>query len=77
MRGIVAWFNNVKSFGFITPHGGGQDHFVHFTAIQGEGFRSLEKGQRVEYELGTDEGTGRTVAKNVVPLPMRPKDKEK
>jgi CspA family cold shock protein len=49
--GIVKWFNDAKGFGFITQDGGGEDVFVHQTAIQGEGFRSLQEGQRVEFEV--------------------------
>jgi cold shock protein len=49
--GIVKWFNDAKGFGFITPDGGGKDVFVHHTAIQAEGFRSLAEGQKVEYEV--------------------------
>ncbi|HEX9307955.1 MAG TPA: cold-shock protein [Anaeromyxobacter sp.] len=49
--GIVKWFNDAKGFGFITQDGGGEDVFVHHTAIQSEGFRSLQEGQRVEFEV--------------------------
>jgi CspA family cold shock protein len=49
--GTVKWFNDAKGFGFITPDGGGKDVFVHHTAIQAEGFRSLAEGQKVEYEV--------------------------
>ena len=49
--GTVKWFNDAKGFGFITPDGGGKDVFVHHTAIQGEGFRSLAEGQKVEYDV--------------------------
>ena len=49
-QGTVKWFNNDKGFGFITPDGGGKDLFVHHSAIQGSGFRSLTDGARVEYE---------------------------
>lgn len=50
-QGTVKWFNADKGYGFITPDGGGNDLFVHFTAIQSSGYRSLEEGQRVEFEV--------------------------
>jgi cold shock CspA family protein len=50
--GVVKWFSDEKGFGFITPDDGGQDAFVHFSAIVGDGFRTLAEGARVEYELG-------------------------
>jgi CspA family cold shock protein len=49
--GTVKWFNDTKGFGFITPEGGGEDCFVHHSAIQAEGFRSLAEGDRVEYDV--------------------------
>ena len=49
--GIVKWFNNKKGFGFISPEAGGDDVFVHFSAISMEGFKSLEEGQKVTYEV--------------------------
>src|SRR3954447_2804841 len=49
--GTVKWFNDAKGYGFITPDGGGKDVFVHHTAIQMEGFRSLAEGQKVEFEV--------------------------
>ncbi len=48
--GTVKWFNNSKGFGFIEPADGSSDVFVHFTAIQGDGYRSLNEGQPVRYE---------------------------
>jgi CspA family cold shock protein len=48
--GTVKWFNDAKGFGFITPSGGGEDLFAHFKEIQGQGFKSLTEGQRVEYK---------------------------
>ncbi len=51
MRGKVKWFNDQKGYGFIEPLDGGKDVFVHYTAIQGDGFRSLKDGQEVTYEL--------------------------
>ena len=49
--GTVKWFNDSKGFGFIKPNDGGKDVFVHHSAIQGSGFKSLAEGQKVEYEL--------------------------
>jgi CspA family cold shock protein len=48
--GKVKWFNDQKGYGFITPDEGGKDLFVHYSEIQGEGFRTLQEGQAVEYE---------------------------
>jgi cold shock protein len=50
--GIVKWFNAEKGFGFITPDDGSKDVFVHFSAIRGSGFRSLDEGARVQFEVG-------------------------
>ena len=49
-KGTVKWFNERKGFGFITPTEGGEDLFVHFSGIVGDGFKTLEEGQSVEYE---------------------------
>ena len=49
--GIVKWFNNAKGYGFVTPDDGEQDVFVHFSAIDMEGYRTLKEGQRVEFEV--------------------------
>ena len=50
--GTVKWFNSEKGYGFITPDDGGDDLFVHYSNIDSEGFRTLEEGQKVEYEAG-------------------------
>ncbi|MCG3176001.1 MAG: Cold shock protein CspB [Candidatus Omnitrophica bacterium] len=50
-KGIVKWFSNQKGYGFITPEGGGKDVFVHHTAILGEGYKTLDEGQSVDYEV--------------------------
>jgi CspA family cold shock protein len=64
--GTVKWFNDKKGFGFITREDGEKDCFVHFSAIQGEGFKSLQEGQRVEFDVvAGDKGPS---AQNVVVL---------
>jgi CspA family cold shock protein len=49
--GIVKWFNDSKGFGFITPDGGGEDLFAHFSAITMGGFKTLKEGQKVQFEI--------------------------
>jgi CspA family cold shock protein len=63
--GTVKWFNADKGYGFITPEGGGSDLFVHFSAIQMRGYKSLEEGQRVQFEV--TEGPKGPQASNVMP----------
>jgi CspA family cold shock protein len=63
--GTVKWFNESKGFGFIAPDDGGDDLFVHFSAIQGSGFKTLNEGQKVSYE--TEQGPKGPAAGNVVP----------
>lgn len=50
-QGTVKWFNSEKGYGFIAQDGGGPDVFVHFSAIQSDGYRSLDENQRVEFEV--------------------------
>jgi CspA family cold shock protein len=64
--GTVKWFNATKGFGFIVQDNGGKDVFVHHSAIQAEGYRSLDEGQRVQYEVEqTPKGPAAT---NVSPI---------
>ncbi len=63
-RGTVKWFNDQKGYGFITPEDGSKDVFVHHSQIQGDGFKSLQEGQVVEFEV-TSSQKG-TQASNVV-----------
>ena len=49
--GKVKWFNETKGYGFIEPEGGGRDVFVHYSAIQGDGYKTLSEGQPVEFDI--------------------------
>lgn len=66
IKGNVKWFNESKGFGFITPEDGSKDVFVHFSAIQTNGFKTLAEGQRVEFEI-TNGAKGPSAA-NVIAL---------
>ena len=67
-NGTVKWFNADKGYGFISNDEGGEDVFVHFSAIQTDGYRTLEEGQKVEFEEEMDERKGKLRAVNVKPL---------
>jgi CspA family cold shock protein len=66
LKGTVKWFNDSKGFGFIAQEAGGEDVFVHHSAIQSDGYRSLKEGQAVTYEI-TKEAKGLRAA-NVKPV---------
>ncbi len=63
--GTVKWFNESKGYGFITQDNGGKDVFVHFSAVQGSGFRTLSEGQKVRFDI--EQGAKGPQARNVVP----------
>ena len=65
--GVVKWFNATKGFGFITPDEGGQDAFVHISAVQRSGLEGLAEGQKVEFDLQKGR-TGKSEATNLKPL---------
>ncbi|GHF04262.1 MULTISPECIES: cold-shock protein [Amycolatopsis] len=65
-QGTVKWFNSEKGFGFITPDEGGGDVFVHYSEIQGRGFRTLEENQRVEFEIGQGQKGPQATGVNVL-----------
>jgi CspA family cold shock protein len=65
-QGAVKWFNAEKGFGFIAQDGGGADVFVHYSAIQSQGYRSLDENQRVEFDI--TQGPKGPQAENVIAL---------
>jgi cold shock protein len=64
-KGTVKWYNDQKGYGFIQPDGGGKDVFVHASALERAGIRSLREGQKVAFEIVTDQRTGKTSAGNL------------
>ena len=68
MTGTVKWFNAGKGYGFISNDEGGEDVFVHFSAIQVEGFKTLREGQKVSFEVEEDAAKGKLRASNVTPI---------
>jgi CspA family cold shock protein len=64
VQGKVKWFSNVKGYGFIEPEGGGQDVFVHYSSVTGEGYKTLEEGDQVTFEVA--QGAKGPQATNVV-----------
>ena len=64
-EGVVKWFNQTKGFGFIVPNDGGEDLFVHISAVEQAGLRGLEEGQAVGYDLELDHRKGKTSAVNL------------
>ncbi|MBU3729957.1 MAG: cold-shock protein [Beijerinckiaceae bacterium] len=63
--GTVKWYNETKGYGFIQPDEGGKDVFVHATALERAGMRGLREGQKIGYELQTDQRSGKTSATNL------------
>ena len=63
--GTVKWFNDQKGYGFIQPDDGGKDVFVHISAVEQAGMRSLAEGQKIGYEIVTDRRTGKQSAGNL------------
>jgi len=63
--GTVKWFNATKGFGFIQPDGGGPDVFVHISAVERSGIGSLNEGQKISYEVETDQRRGKQSAVNL------------
>jgi CspA family cold shock protein len=65
--GTVKWFNSVKGYGFIQPDDGGQDVFVHISAVERAGLGQLNEGQKISYEVERDQRSGKTSAAQLQP----------
>ena len=63
--GTVKWFNDQKGFGFVQPDDGSKDVFVHISAVEAAGLRTLKEGQKVSFEIVTDKRTGKSSAGNL------------
>jgi cold shock protein len=63
--GTVKWFNEQKGYGFVQPDDGSKDVFVHISAVEGAGLRTLKEGQKVSFEIVTDKRTGKSSAGNL------------
>ena len=64
-KGTVKWFNSQKGFGFIQPSGGGNDVFVHISAVERAGLSTLNEGQKVSFDVVADRRTGKSAAENL------------
>ena len=64
-KGTVKWFNDQKGYGFVQPDDGSKDVFVHISAVESAGLRTLKEGQKVSFEIVTDKRTGKSSAGNL------------
>jgi CspA family cold shock protein len=64
-KGTVKWFNDQKGFGFVQPDDGSKDVFVHISAVERAGLRTLKEGQKISYEIETDKKSGKSSAGNL------------
>ena len=65
-KGTVKWFNEQKGYGFVQPDDGSKDIFVHISAVEAAGLRTLKEGQKVSFEIVTDKRTGKNSAGNLI-----------
>ena len=64
-NGTVKWFNTTKGYGFIQPEGGGKDVFVHISAVERAGMRTLNEGQKISFDIEPDRRSGKNAATNL------------